>query len=277
MATAIRSEIISQSIQNNLRRVSSEYEKELLRLSSGKRITSPGDDAAGLAIGQKLSVKIRSMRQAERNANEGLSLIQTAEGGLNEIGNILMRIRELAMEAATDTVGDEERALLQIEYKQLFGEIDRTAQITAYQGINLINGSRNKIELHVGPGTTPENRLSIDASNLAATTKKLGLDPDGVGSLSDAKETLENVDSALSSISAQRATLGAFQNRLNITLSTLGALAFSHEQGRSAIEDTDYAQAASRMARLGLIQDIGICVLAQTNNLNSRVLKLLGQ
>lgn len=275
MLIGLRNNLLSEGVQRNLKTASREYENEALKLSSGKRINRASDDPAGLAISKKFEGNIRSLRQASRNANEGLSLVQTAEGGLNEIGNILLRLRELSIQSASDTLSDEERGFLQSEYTQLYQEIDRISNTTDYNGINLLNGSRENIDLQVGIHNGTDHRISLATQPLKATTKNFKLDPDGIESKNDALDSLQTLDKAISTVSGQRAKLGAFQSRITSSISNLETMTFNQEEARSVIEDVDFAQSASRMVSLSIVQEAAISTLSQVNNLNSKIIRLL--
>lgn len=275
MLVGVRNNLLSEAIQRNLKTVSREYESEALKLSSGKRINNAADDPAGLAIAKKFEGNIRSYRQATRNANEGLSLIQTAEGGLNEIGNILLRLRELAIQSASDTLSDEERSLLQMEYSQLYSEIDRISNTNEYNGINLLNGSREKIDLQVGIHSGDQHRISLETKSLKATTDSFALEKAGVSSIDDARDSLATLDRVISTVSGQRAKLGAFQSRLTSSISNLDTITFNQEEAKSVIEDVDFASSASRMVSLNIVQEAAISTLSQVNNLNSKIIRLL--
>ncbi len=275
MLLGIRNNLLSENVQRNLKLVSREYSNEVLKLSSGKRINKAADDPAGLARAMSLGGTIRSLRQANRNANEGLSLVQTAEGGLNEIGNILLRLRELAIQSSSDIVGDEERSLLQAEYTQLYQEIDRISRTTEYNGVNLLNGSQKKLDLQVGIHAGEDHRISLDAKPLVANTDKFDLDDDGIESMDDSLDSLRTLDQAIFKVSEQRAQLGAYQSRLTSAISNLESMTFNLGEAKSVIEDADIAEAASKMVNLSIIQDAGISTLAQVNNLNSKIIRLL--
>jgi flagellin len=275
MLVGVRNNLLSEAIQRNLKTASREYENEALKLSSGKRINNASDDPAGLAISKKLEGNIRSYRQANRNANEGLSLVQTAEGGLNEIGNILLRLRELAIQSSSDTISDEERGFLQSEYTQLYKEVDRISNTTEYNGINLLNGTREVIDLQVGIHSGENHRISLATESLKATTKNFDLDIEGVSSKDDALDSLETLDKAISGVSGQRAQLGAFQSRLTSAISNLETITYNQEMAKSVIEDVDFAQSASRMVSLSIVQEAAISTLSQVNNLNSKIIRLL--
>jgi flagellin len=275
MLLGIRNNLLSENVQRNLKTVSREYQKEVLELSSGKRINQASDDPAGLAMAKLLEGNIRSLRQANRNANEGLSLVQTAEGGLNEIGNILLRLRELAIQSSSDVIGDEERGLLQAEFSELHHEIDRISRTTELNGVNLLNGSMKKIDVQVGIHAGEDHRISLNAKPLVANTDIFDLDDDDIESKDDSLDSLSTLDRAISKVSEQRAQLGAYQSRLTSAISNLESMTFNSEEARSVIEDADIAKAASRMVTLGIIQEAGISTLAQVNNLNSKVIRLL--
>ncbi len=275
MLIGVRNNLLGDAVQRNIQNVNREYENQALKLASGKRINKASDDPAGLAIAKSLEGNIRSLRQATRNANEGISVVQTAEGGLNEVGNILLRLRELAIQSASDTISDEERGFLQTEYTQLYDEINRIGQTTDYNGINLLNGSQGVIEIQVGVHSGQESRISVDTKDLVANTKKFNLEIDGISSADDALSSLETLDKAISKISGQRAQLGAYQTRLATAISHLDTLTFNQEEAKSVIEDVDFAESASKLVQLGIIQEAGISTLAQVNSLNSKIIRLL--
>lgn len=275
MVVGIRNNLLAQGVQRNLKSVNQDFEKEILKLSSGKEINNAGDNPAGLAIAKNLESSIRSLRQAGRNANEGMSLIQTAEGGLNEIGNILMRLRELAIQSANETLDDRERGYLQQEYSQLYDEINRISQTTEYNGINLINGSQESLDLQVGIHAGNSHVINLKVDSLQANTDKFKLERMGISSADDAMDSLQDLDGAINNVSEKRALLGGYQNRLSLASSHLDTLIFNQEVGRSNLEDVDFARAASKVVQLEIMQNAAISALAQVNNLSSNMLRLL--
>jgi len=245
-------------------------------MSSGQRITKSGDDAAGLAISEKLKGSIRSMQQANRNANDGISLIQTAEGGINEVSNILIRLRELSVQAASDTVGDTERSFSDKEFQQLKSEVDRIAQVTSYNGQNLLNGTGETLDFQVGIGNNPENdRLQYSLAQTDVTLGKLGLTATGVATKASAQENLKNIDQAVMLVNENRAGLGAMQNRLTSTVNNLGIATENLSAANSRIRDVDVASESSELVKQSILTQAGTAVLSQANASQNAALKLL--
>ncbi len=278
MGLRIASNIASESVQKNLRQVSNEGQQQLEKLSSGKRINRAADDAAGLAIATNLKAQTQGVRQAVRNANDGVSLVQTAEGGLNEVSNILVRLRELSVQAASDTVGEQERGYLDKEYQQLTQEVDRIAQATVFNGTSLLDGESEMgtMDFQVGAFSGEQNVIQFEADKTDVTVSALGIDGSGVTSKEDAKDSISVVDDAINAVSGQRAELGAIQSRLQSTVANLEIQAINQEAARSTIEDVDVAAATAEMASNNVIKSAGISTLAQANNIPNSALRLIG-
>jgi flagellin len=276
MGLRIATNIASQSVQKNLREVSNQTDKSLDKLSSGKRITKAADDAAGLAISKNLEAQTKGLRQATRNANDGISLVQTAEGGLNEVSNILIRMRELTVQAASDTVGENERGLLDKEYQQLTTEIDRISQSTTFNGSNLLNGEGESLDFQVGSFAGEQNRITFQSDVTNATASSIGVSGTGITEKSDALGSIEVIDEAINNISSQRAELGAIQSRLQSTVSNLEVQTINQDSARSVIQDVDVAQESANLAAGQVIKNAGISTLAQANNIPNAALRLVG-
>lgn len=276
MGLRIATNVASEMVQKNLNKVSESSAQSLEKLSSGKRITRASDDAAGLAIAKNLEAQTKGLRQASRNANDGISLVQVAEGGLNEVSNILVRLRELSVQAASDTVGENERDFLNKEYQQLVAEVDRIAETTTFGGRNLLNGtSSTPMEFQVGNGGEEVHRIEFDASEANATVDSLGISGTGVIEKSDARDSLANIDEALQTISGFRATFGSVQSRLQSTIANLDTQAVNQEAARSVIEDVDVASESAKMASDNIIKQAGIATLSQANNVPASALRLI--
>lgn len=276
MGLRINTNIASQTVQKNLREVSSQSDSSLERLSSGKRVTKASDDAAGLAIATKLEAQTRGLRQATRNANDGISLVQTAEGGLNESANILTRLRELSIQASSDTVGDKERGYLDQEFQQLVSEVDRISQSTTFNGTALLNGEGSgSLDFQVGAFDGEENRISFDSSKADASSSSLGISSTGVAAKGDAQDSIKQIDDAIDKVSGQRATLGSIQSRLNSTISNLEVQTLNQDAARSVIQDADIAHETSKLASLNVVKNAGISTLSQANALPNSALRLL--
>lgn len=251
-------------------------QKSFERLSSGSRINKSGDDAAGLAISENLRAQIRGLRQAKRNASDGISLIQVTEGGLNEVSNILIRLRELAVQAASDTIGDTERAFTDREFQSLKQEIQRIAETTNYNGIPLLSGREQPIDIQVGVQNTANDRLSYDTQFADARTDSLGITDDMVGSKLGAQMSLGKIDMGLKRVNEVRSTLGAMQNRLSSTVNNLSIYDENLSAANSRIRDVDVAEESSELVKQNILQQAGVSVLAQANTSQQQALKLLG-
>jgi len=275
MGLRLNSNAISMAIAKNINKNADLFNKEALRLSSGKRIVTAGDDPAGAAIATKLKANIAGLNQAKRNTNQALSLVQTGEGALNEINNILIRLREIAIQGANETLVDEDRRLYDLEYKQLRNEVERISQVTYYNGIPLLTGKRKKLDFQVGTHNGKNNVISLDLKNISTTNRALKLGDQGVYDVYDSHDSLDEIDSALSKVSKQRAYLGALQSRLGFTASHLDSMAFHKEDAREQIEGVDYAETISNMVRGKIRQNFSVAALAQANSMPAMVLKLL--
>jgi flagellin len=279
MGLRINTNMAALSAQRAVSNSSDAQAKVYTRLASGNRITSAGDDAAGLSISENLRSQIRSLGQAERNANDGVSFVQVAEGGLNEIGNLLIRMRELSVQAASDTVGDKERMFVNKEVQSLMGEVDRIANVTNYNGVNLLNGESSKSELQFQVGIRKENgdadRITISPNEYNVKVSELGIDGMSYENIEDARDSMDKVDNAISKVLGTRANLGAVQNKLHATINNLGLAKENLSAAHSRIADTDMAAETSELVRGNILQSAGISVLAQANQAPQQALKLL--
>lgn len=250
--------------------------KVLERLSSGNRINKAGDDAAGLAISENLRAQIRGLRQAKRNASDGISLVQVTEGGLNEIGNILVRLRELAVQAASDTIGDTERAFTDREFQSLKQEIQRISETTNYNGTQLLAGREQPIDVQVGIYNTANDRLSYDTKFADSRLDALGITEESVMSKLGAQTSLAKLDAGLKQVNEVRSTLGATQNRLQSTINNLAIYDENLSAANSRIRDADMAEESSELVKQQILQQAGVAVLGHANNFQQQALKLLG-
>jgi flagellin len=276
MGLRINTNVASLNAQRNLLNTKNSMNSSLEKLSSGMRINKAGDDAAGLAISEGLKAQIRSLGQAKRNTNDGISMIQTAEGGLNEISNILIRLRELSVQSASDTIGDTERSFIDVEYQQLKKEIQRIAQVTTFNGTNLLNGSGQMIEIQIGTGNDPfEDRLVYHAGEANATLNSLGVANLNVDIKTNAQAAIENVDSAIVSVNSIRANLGALQNRLSSTVNNIAVSEENLSAANSRIRDVDVALETANLARNNILLQAGTSVLSQANQFPQMALNLL--
>ncbi len=277
MGMRVTTNISAINAQRNLVGSQRSINKSMAQLASGSRINIAADDAAGLAISEKMKAGIRSARQANRNANDGISMVQTAEGGLNEIGNIVTRLRELGIQAGSDTVGDIERGFMDKEVQQLKSEIQRISMSTKWGTTNLLDGSTPTFDFQVGIYNNPEeDRISFNASENNAQLDALGLAGLDYTSKEGAQEALSLLDGAQDSVNGMRANLGALQNRLTSTTDNLGVLEENMSAANSRIRDTDVAMASSEMTRNNILLQAGTSTLAQANQVNQLALKLIG-
>ncbi|MBO9667644.1 MAG: flagellin FliC [Bdellovibrio sp.] len=277
MGMRVTTNIAALNAQRNLVGSQRQINDSMAKLASGSRINKAADDAAGLAISESFKAQIRSAAQAQRNANDGISMVQTAEGGLNEIGNIVVRLRELGIQAASDTVGETERGMLNKEVTQLKSEIQRIASVTTWGTTKLLDGSSPEFDFQVGiRNNAEEDRISFKAGENVATLDALGLGGIDFSSKEGAQEALAKLDSAQTSVSGTRANLGALQNRLTSTVDNLGVAQENMSAANSRIRDTDVAQASSEMTRNNILLQAGTSTLAQANQSNQLALKLIG-
>jgi flagellin len=277
MGFRINTNVASLQAQTSLSKVNKESQESFSKLSSGTRITKAADDAAGLAISEKMKSEIRSAQQANRNANDGVSMVQVAEGGLNETSNILTRMRELAIQSSSDTVGESERKMTDLEYQQLKSEMERISQVTTFNGKKLLNGEGEKLEFQIGTGADEfKDRIGFDPGELNSGIEALGVSSISVGSKEGAQESLAAIDSAIEKVSGQRAVLGALQNRLTSTSNNLQTYTENLSAANSRIRDVDYADETAKQARNQIISAAGTSVLAQANMNGQNALKLIG-
>ncbi|MEK6772461.1 MAG: flagellin [Bdellovibrionota bacterium] len=277
MGLRIMTNVSALNAQKNLYMTGINLNKSMARLSSGQRINQAADDAAGLAISENLKAQIRGLRQANRNANDGISLVQIAEGSLNEVSNMLIRLRELGIQAASDTIGDTERKFLDVEYQQLKSEIQRVTESTQYNGYDLLNGTGSIIDIQVGVNNDPfKDRISFNAGAANSTLEALGMVAETVGTKEGAQTTLSVLDDAMTSVNAIRANFGAMQNRLQSTSSNLLIYDENMSAANSRIRDADIAAESTEMVRNNILMQAGTAILGQANQVNQLALKLLG-
>jgi flagellin len=253
-------------------------DQSLERLASGFRINKAADDAAGLAISEKLRSKIRGLQQAQRNANDGISLIQTAEGGMNEVQNMLIRMRELGVQSASDTIGPKERVYLDIEYQALKDEIDRVAYATDFNGTQLLDGTGGILEIQINTGgdnILGVDRLEYNAFKADVKTNRLGVSELALDTKAGAQHSLTAIENAIDYVSAIRADLGALQNRLGSTINNISTTVENLSAANSRIKDVDIAEESSELTRNQILLQSGTSVLQQANATSRMALTLL--
>ncbi len=276
MGFRINTNVPALQSQTALGKTVRETQDSSAKLASGQRIVKAADDAAGLAISEKIKAHIRSSKQADRNANDGISMVQVAEGGLNESTSILTRMRELAIQAASDTMNDGDRANSSYEYEALKQELDRIAKGIEYNGRKLLDGSGPRLDFHVGVGSvTQDDTISFDASKYRADTHTLGVAPSTILSKHGAQQSLEQLDGAFNTIAGHRSMLGSVQNRLMTSSNNLGIYHQNMNAANSRIRDLDYADEAANLARNQVVLQAGTAVAAQANVSGKAALKLV--
>ena len=276
MSMSIRTNIASLNAQRNLYSTQTALDSSLSKLSSGFRITKAGDDAAGLGISTKLEAQIRSYGQAVRNANDGLSVIQSTESALNEGANILTRLRELAMQSSSDGVGNSERQYIQMEGGALVNELQRISQVADYNGTKLLDGVTATLNFQVGIYSTSNDSIAFTTLNATTGTTGLNVASISMTTSASALAALASLDSALATVSSARATLGANGNRLQSAINNIQSFSESLSAANSRIKDVDVAEETSKMSRSQILLQAGVSVLAQANQMPQMALKLLG-
>jgi flagellin len=277
MSFRISTNVESLSAQRTLGVQRQEQSHGLEKLSSGERIVRAADDAAGLAISEKFKAEIRSNKQATRNSQDAISLVQVAEGGLNEVGNMLIRMRELSVQAATDTISDKEREFINKEVESLKSEIDRISKTTQWNGVSVLGGEDSKeFSFQVGTGSSEDkDQIKFDTKQYNIATGSIGIDDVNTLSKESAQSNLEKLDSAIQSVNSFRASIGAIQNRLQ---STINNLMVSHENlsaANSRIRDADVAAETAELTKRNILVQAGTATLAQANQTSQLALRLL--
>jgi len=280
MPQVINTNMMSLNSQRSLDRSQSEMQRSVERLSSGLRINRAQDDAAGLAISERITAQIRGLSQAMRNANDGVSMLQTTEGAMQEITNALQRMRELAVQAANGTVSQKDKGSLQEEYAALSEEIDRITTSTEFNGTQVLTGA-SSVTLQVGFTDAADNMITITMADLSALTS-LSLSSSGsvdIGSDATgdaARAALALLDADIDTITSERAKLGAVQNRLESTIRNVANVVENQSAARSRIRDADFAAETANLTRTQILQQAGTAMLAQANAIPQSVLQLLG-
>lgn len=251
--------------------------KSMEQLATGSRINSAADDAAGLSISEGLKAEIRGLGQANRNAQDGVSMIQVAEGGLQEVSNIMSRFKELSIQAASDTIGDNERAMIQTEVEQLMDEVDRIAESTTFGSKQLLNGTGGTFDIQVGTGGDPAlNAITYDSSESDTTLATLGLDSMDFSSKSGAQSAISQIETAQNTVNRYRANLGAIQNRLGSTSNNLQTAIENTSAANSRIRDADIAAASADLTKSNILLNATTSILGQANAFPAQALRLVG-
>jgi len=274
MAMSVRTNVASLMAAGNLAQTNKALSTTLGRISSGLRVNSAADDAAGLGVATNLETDAKSTTQAMRNANDGISIIQTAESASNEVVDILQRMRELAVQSSSETLDDDERSYLADEYDELNDEIARIANVTEFNGIDLADGTTSTVDVQVGIQNNTSSRITIELGDLTTTT--LGLTASvTLASVTGAQAAIDTIDAALDSVNGFRSDLGSVQNRLDSAINNSQAYLEALSSAQSAIQDADFAHETSEMTKMQIMQQAGVAALAQAKNMNQSVISLL--
>ena len=278
MAIVVQSNTTASKALGNLNRTNRGLTGTFQKISSGLRINSAADDSAGLAVAENLDSEYRSLQQAHRNTNDGISVIQTAEGATNEVSEILKRMRELAVQSSSETLANSERAYIQDEFAELTKEVDRIAAVTEFNGIALGNGGKSSLDVQIGAQNTANDRIGITLGDLRAST--LGVDNSGSGiqldTFTNARAALTKIDTALDTVNSYRSDYGAVQNRLESALNNLEVYKENIAASESRIRDADYAFETAEMSKFNIMQQAGMAILSQANGMNQGALRLIG-
>ncbi len=276
MSLRINTNIQAISAQRHLANNVGKQNAALEHLASGTRINRAGDDAAGLAISEKLKANIRSMKQATRNANDGISLVQVAEGGMNEVSNILIRMRELSIQSSSDTIAQPERQFVDKEIQNLKSEIERIGQSSEFNGVKLLNGTAGPLDIQIGiNNVSAEDRFVFDTSILTTTLGSLKIGDVSTKNKEEAQGNMAMIDAAMQQLNENRSSLGALQNRLTSSISNLNLYRENLEGANSRIRDTDMAEETSELTKQNILTQANVSVLSQANQNPQLAIKLL--
>jgi flagellin len=273
MGMSVRTNIAAMMASGQLGRTQKNLGSSLQQISSGLRINKAADDAAGLGVATSLETAVISTQQSMRNTNDGISIIQTAESATQEVTDMLQRMRELAVQSASETLADEERSYIADEFNQLRSEVARVASVTEFNGVALADGTTSTLNVQVGINNDTASRVAISLVNL--TTSGLGINSMSLSSVTDAQNALDFIDTALASVNSSRSVLGAVQNRLDSALNNAQNYMEALSSAEAQIRDTDYATETSNLTKLQIMQQAGVASLAQAKNMNQSVISLL--
>jgi len=275
MSMTVRTNVASMMAAGSLGRTNKALTQSLSRISSGLRISSAADDAAGLGVATNLETSVVSTRQAMRNTNDGISIIQTAEGAANEVTDILQRMRELAVQSASETLDDDERSYINDEFTELSEEVSRIANVTEFNGVSLANNTSTSLDVQVGIQNASTSRITIDLGDLRATSLGVATSNVSLANVTSAQEALDNIDTAIDSVNSYRSDFGSVQNRLDSALNNSQVYMEALSSAQSSIMDADFAEETSNLTKLQIMQQAGVASLSQAKNINQSVISLL--
>ncbi len=274
MGLRINTNVASLNARRHLYNSTINFGKSMEKLSSGMRINRAGDDAAGLAISESLKSEIRALNQASRNAADGISMVQTAEGSLDEVSNILLRMKELTEQSLNGTLTDTDRSYLDAEYDALVNEVNRISDSSEFNGVQLLNGLGGSVSIQVGTGTTTNDRVDVDLSDdMDATALTLA---SGIDNVTNATASMDEIDAAITSVVAKRGAFGAIQNRLETSIRNINMTSENLSAANSRIRDVDVASETSKMTSFQILQQAGVAMLSQANMTTGLAMNLLG-
>jgi flagellin len=275
MGMTVRTNVAAMMASGSLGRTNKALTQSLSRISSGLRITKAADDAAGLGVATNLETSVTSTRQAMRNTNDGISIIQTAEGATNEVTDILQRMRELAVQSASETLDDDERSYISDEFAELSDEVARIANVTEFNGLSLSNNSNTQLDVQVGIQNSSTSRITIDLGDLRATSLAVDTGNVSLANVTSAQEAIDNIDTALDSVNSYRSDFGSVQNRLDSALNNSQVNMEQLASAQSSVMDADFATETSNLTKLQIMQQAGVASLSQAKNINQSVISLL--
>jgi flagellin len=275
MALVINHNMASINAQRNLSGTTRSLSNSFEKVSSGLRINKAADDAAGLGVAENLNAASRSAKVAMRNTNDGISVVQTAEGATSEVGNIVKRMRELAVQSSSETLAATERSYIQDEFVQLSAEVDRISQVTEFNGVKLTNGSDTSVSVQVGVNNSANDRIAITMGDLRATALGVDTTAMSLNSSASARDAITELDTALDSVNGIRSDYGAIQNRLTDSLVNMEVYDENLTAAESQIRDVDFASETAEMAKQQIMQQAGMSVLAQTGQAQQGILSLI--
>ena len=281
MATplAINTNVGSLTAQRNLQKTARGLHQSISRLSSGTRVNSAADNAAGMAVSENMRAQLKGFQQAMKNANDGVAVLQTAESGYQSISDLLVRMRELAVQSANDSVSDTERGYLDTEFQDLISEIDRISNVVEYNGINLLDGTSGSagdgtMVFQVGTRDSADDRIQIKLQTQNASA--LAVDTDAINTQVAAQSAITAIDEALELLSTDRAQIGSTINTLNVAVDGLASSIENYGNAMSQIKDTDMAEESSAFSKNNVLQQAGVAMLSQANQTPNLVMRLLG-
>lgn len=275
MPVSLLTNVPSLTMKRHLERSGEKFSDAAERIASGRRINKAGDDAAGLSVSFSLEARIRSIQQARRNAFDALSMMQVAEGGMNEVGNLVVRLRELAIQASSDNISDKEREMLQLEAQQIRTEVERLSEATRFFDTPLLNGRGTSFTFQVGPDNNEWNRIEYNTANLDLRASTLGIDDIDLKSTDSAREAFDSVDNALKKLGIPRAEVGAMQSRFMALTNNLAMYEETMTAAKSRILDSDIGRESAELVKASVLQRAGLAMASQANLQPQAVLKLL--